>query len=97
MKVCAEEIDRRCPEGWGLSFEYRISGECTNREQRQHGTEFVKWLLYADDLVLFCPDIFQAQEIIKIMNNVCKRFGFSISFKKTKVMQFNTDTSDVSI
>ena len=101
LKVCAEEIDRRYPEGWGLSFEYRISGECTNREQRRqmkmHSTEFVKWLLYADDLVLFCPDIFQAQEIIKIINNVCKRFGLSISFKKTKVMQFNTETSDVSI
>ena len=62
-----------------------------------HGTEFVKWLLYADDLVLFCPDIFQAQELVKIINNVCKRFGLTISLKKTKVMQFDTNTSDISI
>ena len=31
------------------------------------------------------------------MNNVCKRFGLSISFKKNKVIQFNTETSDISI
>ena len=101
LKVCAEEIDRKYPNGWGLSFEYRIPGECTNREQRRHkrmhGTEIIKWLLYADDLVLFCDDIFQAQEIIKIMNSVCKRFGLTISFKKTKVMQFNTTTSGTNI
>ena len=86
MKVCAEEIDRKFPDGWGLSFDYRIPGECTNREQRHqkkmHGTEFIKWLLYADDLVLFCPDIIQAQEIIEIMNSVCNRFGFNYFFHK---------------
>ena len=31
------------------------------------------------------------------MNNVCKRFGLTISFKKTKVLQLNTDTLDVNI
>ena len=101
LKVCAEEIDRKYPGGWGLSFDYRISGECTNREQRRvkrmNGTQLLKWLLYADDLVLFCPDLNQAQEIINIMNNVCKRFGLSISFKKTKVMQFNTGTDATTI
>ena len=101
LKVCAEEIDRKFPNGWGLSFDYRIPGECTNRQQRlekkMHGTEFIKWLLYPDDLVLFCPDIIQAQEIIEIMNSVCKRFGLTISFKKTKVMQFNTNTSETKI
>ena len=101
LKVCAEEIDRKFPNGWGLSFEYRIPGECTNREQRtekkMHGSEFIKWLLYADDLVLFCPNIAQAQDIIIIMDSVCKRFGLTISFKKTKVMQFNTNTTDTTI
>ena len=101
LKICSEEIDRKFPDGWGLSFDYRIPGECTNREQRRlkkmHGTEIIKWLLYADDLVLFCPNLSQAQDIIIIMNSVCKRFGLTISFKKTKVMQFNTNTSDISI
>ena len=31
------------------------------------------------------------------MNGVCKRFGLTISFKKTKVMQFNTTTSGIRI
>ena len=32
------------------------------------------------------------------MNSVCKRFGLTISFKKTKkVMQFNTNTSETKI
>jgi hypothetical protein len=62
-----------------------------------HGTEFIKWLLYADDLVFFCPDMNQAQDIIVIINSVCKRFGLTISLKKTKVMQFDTNTEDSSI
>ena len=101
LKVCAEEIDRKFPDGWGISFKYRIPSECTTREQRgerrMHGIEIIRWLLYADDLVLFCPNITQAQHIIIIMNNVCKRFGLTISFKKTKVLQLNTDTLDVNI
>ena len=101
LKVCAKEIDHKFPDGWGLSFEYRIPGECTNREQRQvkkmHGSEFIRWLLCADDLVLFCPNIAQAQDVIIIMNSVCKSFGLAISFKKTKVMQFNTNTNHVNI
>ena len=88
LKVCAEEIDRKIPDGWGISFKYRIPSECTTREQRgeirMHGIEIIRWLLYADDLVLFCPNITQAQHIIIIMNNVCKRFGLTISFKKNK-------------
>ena len=35
LKVCAEEIDCKFQEGWGLSFDYRIPGECTNRQQPQ--------------------------------------------------------------
>ena len=26
LKICSEEIDRKFPDGWGLSFDYRISG-----------------------------------------------------------------------
>ena len=88
LKVCAEEIDRKFPDGWGISFKYRTPSECTTREQRgerrMYGIEIIRWLLYADDLVLFCPNITQAQHIIIIMNNICKRFGLTISFKKQR-------------
>ena len=62
-----------------------------------HVLEIIRWILYADDLVLFCPNITQAQHVIIIMNNVCKCFGLTISFRKTKVLQLNTDTLDVNI
>ena len=101
LKVCAKEINKKFPDGWGLNFDYRIPTQCTNRQQRgqrrMHGVEIIKWLLYADDLVLFCSDISEAQEIVKIMNSVCKRFGLTISFSKTKVMQFYTDTNHVNV
>ena len=101
LKVCAEEINKKFPNGWGLNFDYRIPAQCTTRQQRgqrrMHGVEIIKWLLYADDLVLFCSDISEAQEIVEIMNNVCKRFGLTISFSKTKVMQFSTDTGHVNV
>ena len=69
LKVCAEEINKKFPDGWGLNFDYRIPTQCTNRQQRgqrrMHGVAFIKCLLYADDLVLFCSDISEAQEIVK--------------------------------
>ena len=97
LKVCAEELERKYPDGWGISFDYRIPGECTDRKQRgegrMSGVQLIRWLLYADDLVLFCPTLQQAEGILNVMNNVCKRFGLTISFKKTKIMQFQTNTT----
>ena len=44
----------------------RIPGECTNRQQRRqkkrYGTEFIKWLLYADYLVFFAPILFKPRK-----------------------------------
>ena len=101
LKVCAEELIKKFPDGWGLNFDYRIPTQCTNRQQRgqrrMHGVEIIKLLLYADDLVLYCSDISEVQEIVKIMNSVCKRFGLTISFSKTKVMQFYTYTNHVNV
>ena len=49
-------------------FNYQIPSECTTRQQRlerrMHGIEILIWLLYTNDLVLFCSDISEAQEII---------------------------------
>ena len=44
-----------------------------------NGTEIVRWLLYADDLVLFSTSITEAQDIMNIMNTTCKRFGLTVS------------------
>ena len=63
LKISAEEIDREFSNGRGLPFEYMIPVESTNREQRRHrrmhDTEIIKWLLCADDLVLFAMIFFR--------------------------------------
>ena len=50
--------------------------------------EIMKWILYADDLVLFCKE---AQKILEIIHTTCTRFGLNISFGKTKTLIFRDD------
>ena len=58
LRVAATEIDKEFPNGWGIEFEYNGSHLSSNREQlkegKLHGIEVVRWILYADDVVLFC-------------------------------------------
>ena len=95
LKICANEIDRVFPNGWGVPVDFIIPGECTNRTQRRagrmNGIEFIKWILYADDLVLFSLSVEEANKILNIINTTCNRFGLTISFKKTKTMVFGND------
>ena len=53
------------------------------------GREIIMWILYADDLVLFCKTISEAEQLLNIINNTCNRFGLTISFKKTITQVFN--------
>ena len=53
-----------------------------------HGIEIMRWILYADDVVLFCKSASEAQQLLTI-NDTCVRFGLNISFKKTKTQVFN--------
>ena len=95
LKVAASEIDKQFPEGWGIQFEFNIPHLCTNRQQRQegrmNGIEVIRWLLYADDLVLFCRNVVEAEKILQILHNTCSRFGLNISFSKTKTQVFNNE------
>ena len=93
LKVAAHEIDLRFPDGWGISFDFNIPHLCSNREQRTagrlSGKEIIHWILYADDAVVFCKSVEEAQIILSILNDTCKRFGLNISSKKTKTQVFN--------
>ena len=95
LKVAAMEIDKAFPNGWGLQFEYNIPHYCTNREQRRagpmRGIEVIRWILYADDVVLFCRSASDAERLLNTLNDTCKRFGLTISFKKTKTQVFNNN------
>ena len=46
-------------------------------------------ILYADDTVLFCKTPEDAETLLNILSNTCKRFGLTISLKKTKTQVFN--------
>ena len=93
LKVAAHEIDLMFPDGWGICFEYNIPYLCSNRAQRAtgrlNGREIIHWILYADDAVVFCKTVEEAQTILTIMNDTCRRFGLNISFGKTKTQVFN--------
>ena len=95
LKVAAHEIDQLYPEGWGINFEYNIPQMCSNREQRRaaglNGIQVIKWILYADDMVVFAKNVDEAEKILKIICNTCKRFGLSVSFDKTKTQVFNDE------
>ena len=88
LKVAAHEIDLMFPDGWGICFEYNIPYLCSNRAQRAagrlNGREIIHWILYADDAVVFCKTVEEAQTILTIINDTCRRFGLNISFGKTK-------------
>ena len=58
---------------------------------RINGVEIIRWLLYADDLLLFCRNVAEAGKILQILHNTCFRFGLNISFLKTKTQVFNNE------
>ena len=95
LKIAAYEINKTFPDGWGVEFEFNIPHTCTNRQQRQkgkiRGVEFIRWILYADDVVLFCKSVSEAEKLLNIINDTCNRFGLTVSFKKTKTQVFNND------
>ena len=80
-------------DGKSIEFELNIPHFCTNREQRKcgrlNGVKIVRWLLHADDLVLFGKSIAEVKTIINILNDTCSRFGLSISFPKTKTQELS--------
>ena len=90
---CAEhEVLEKFPST-GLKYAYRIKSESTTREQRVHGISGhgrLCMLLYADDIVLFCEDVYELQSITNIYDDATfSRFGLTIACDKTKTMSFN--------
>ena len=53
------------------------------------GIEVIRWILYADDVVLFCRSASDAERLLNTLSDICKRFGLTISFKKTRTQVFN--------
>ena len=89
---CAEhEVLEKFPST-GLKYAYPIKSESTTREQRVRGISGhgrLCMLLYADDIVLFCEDVYELQSITNIYDATFSRFGLTIACDKTKTMSFN--------
>jgi len=51
----------------------------------------MKWILYADDVVLFAKSIDEAKKLLDIIDGTCRRYGLTISYKKTKTQVFNDE------
>ena len=46
-------------------------------------------LLYADDILLFCEDIDELNDVINIYDSNFSRFGFTIAIDKTQTLAYN--------
>ena len=55
------------------------------------GIDIIRWILYADDAVLFCKTVKEAERLLSIINETCLRFGLNISFAKTKTQVFHNN------
>ena len=51
----------------------------------------MKWILYADDVVLFAKNAKDAETILNILYRTCLRYGLNVSFKKTKTQAFHDE------
>ena len=92
LKIAAKEIDKKYPDGWGIRYDFRIPNCCSNRDQRSRGkltgVEIVRWILYADDIVLLASHAKEVEDLLNILDKTCTRYGLTISFKKTKTQVF---------
>ena len=77
----------------GLKYSYHIKSESSTREQRSihkiSGSDRLRMLLYADDIVLFCEDIDELNSILEIYDKIFSRFGLTIAIDKTQTLAFN--------
>ena len=92
LRIVENEVLKKFPNT-GLQYSYRIPGHCSSREKRRvhglSGTQRLKMILYADDIVLLCENIDELSEIVSIYNSTFARFGLTISTDKTETMAFN--------
>ena len=84
----------------GLKYSYHIKSESSNREQRSihkiSGNDRLRMLLYADDIVLFCEDIDELNDILNIYNSNFSRFGLTIAIDKTQTLAYNVSEDVMS-
>lgn len=92
LRCVEHEVLLKYPDT-GLKYAYHIKSESSTREQRSihkiSGSDRLRMLLYADDIVLFCEDVNELEAILKIYDDTFSRFGLTIAIDKTQTLAFN--------
>ena len=92
LRGVEHEVLRKYPVT-GLKYAYHIKSESSTREQRSihkiSGSDRLRMLLYADDIVLFCEEANELEAILKIYDDTFSRFGLTIAIDKTQTLAFN--------
>ena len=92
LRCVEHEVLLKYPDT-GLKYAYHIKSESSTREQRSihkiSGSDRLRMLLYADDIVLFCDDVNELEAILKIYDDTFSRFGLTIAIDKTQTLAFN--------
>lgn len=89
LKVVVHEIAKEFPDGWNIPFWYKIPQCCANPKQwsdwKLNFLEIIRWIFYAADIAVFFETANEVKRYsLNILNDTCKRFGMTISIKKTK-------------
>ena len=94
LRCVEHEVLQKYPNT-GLQYSFLIPGQCSTRQQRSihklSGSDRLRMILYADDIVLLCNNIDELMEIVNIYDKTFARFGLKISTDKTETMAFNVD------
>ena len=84
----------------GLKYSYHIKSESSNRKQRSihkiSGNDRLRMLLYADDIVLFCEDFAELNDILNIYDSNVSRFGLTVANDKTQTLAYNVSEDVMS-
>ena len=92
---CAEKEVLEYFPNTGLKYDYHIPWRCSTRQQRNihqlSGSQRLRMISYADDIVLLCENIEELSKIAEIYDKTFSRFGLKISTDKTETMAFNVD------
>ena len=81
----------------GIPIQFHTDGDIFNNRRLQAKTktlkDVIRELVYADDCVLVAHAVENAQELLDQFSKASKRFGLTISLKKTEVMHQTFPTS----
>lgn len=70
-------------------FKIPNSALCNNELLGKYGENYITWLGYADDLVLFFEDKDNLKKALILLNDTFRRFQLNINAKKTETMILN--------